>query len=171
MFEVDAVCKTQLRCSKYNTSEQYSNSYCCIAEVPSDISPFSQRVYLSGNIITRIPAGIFSHLSKCRNLFMERNDISSLQEESFTGMVSLLYLQLERNKISSIETGTFGKLKTLQYLYLDFNYLSTIHVGMFAGLFTKLNGCILGVTSFLALMQEPLIPFTPSVKFHWTITA
>jgi hypothetical protein len=67
-------------------------------------------------------------------LYLQFNQISSIDSDDFSGLTSLGGLELGANQISSIESGTFGELTNLDYLSLSGNQLSNIEPGDFSGL-------------------------------------
>jgi hypothetical protein len=62
-------------------------------------------------------------------LYLEFNQISSIESGAFVGMTNLEWLSLCNNQISSIESGDFSGLTNLDELNLDDNQLSSIDAG------------------------------------------
>ncbi len=106
-----------------------------LTEVPQDIPALAWRVDLSGNSITSLPTGAFSHLTLCTELNVANNMISTIQKGAFHGMVALDWLKLSANEIYFIIPGTFDHLSHLRVLLLDSNQISTIKSDMFKGLY------------------------------------
>ena len=67
-------------------------------------------------------------------LYLEYNQISSIESGAFSGLTNLEWLDLGNNPISSIEAGAFSGLTNLTELYLNENQISSIESGDFSGL-------------------------------------
>ena len=85
---------------------EYHRTYQGLTEVPSDIPADVLGVQLSYNVITRIRANAFSHLSECRTLRLVRNGISTIEPEGFNGLTNLTWLDLQYNWISELVPGS-----------------------------------------------------------------
>ncbi len=126
-------CTNQHLCkNEYTRIKNFARTHWNLTEVPHDIPAEAESVTLSGNVITSIPAGVFSHLSFCILLTLSSNMISSVDKEAFSGTESLKLLWLSHNKISVIEPETFPL--SLTYVTLAYNLLSIVPSGIFTGL-------------------------------------
>ncbi len=123
-------------CRNITTSGTYERSYCCLSEVPRDIPATVDHVWLRGNSIRSVPAAVFSHLTRCKELYMQSNKISALDDKGITGLVSLTTLDLSDNKIPFLQAGLFTELKNLLVLILNRNRISTIYEQAFHGLWS-----------------------------------
>jgi Leucine-rich repeat (LRR) protein len=101
------------------------------------------RLFLEGNQLSSIESGDFSGLTNLENLRLNDNQISSIESGDFSGPASLTRLQLINNQIASIESGDFSGLTNLELLTLEGNQLSSIDSGDFSGL-TNLRFLLLG---------------------------
>ncbi len=101
--------------------------------VPADIPTEAQKVMLSFNSITSIPAGVFSHLALCKSLQTDQNKISLVDQEAFVGLESLRFLGMESNQLSFLRPDTFAGLYSLSSIHLSFNFFSVIPYGMLRG--------------------------------------
>lgn len=63
----------------------------------------------------------FTGLSGLRRLFLQHNNISLVDSNSFVDMVGLLGLDLRFNKLEMLTTHTFSGLRNLEYLLLSNN--------------------------------------------------
>ena len=105
-----------------------------LTEVPRGIPHHVRTVFLYRNEITSIPSGIFSNLTKCKNLNLENNNITELRPGMFNGLVSLTKLKLSHNHITTIEAGTFDPLEKLTVLWFDRNRITGVDAEMWLGL-------------------------------------
>ncbi len=133
--KAEAACTDQYgRCKiKYTSDREFFRTWWGLTEVPPDIPVDALAVYLWGNAITSLPAGVFSNLVECKKLNLQANQISIVHKEAFARMRSLEVLSLGQNNISAIEAGTFN-LPQCQVLYLQQNVISSLAAGTFTHL-------------------------------------
>ena len=95
-----------------------------------------EKVFLSDNLLSSISPEMFEglNLRNMRRLWFQRNQIVSVDKDSFREMESLYELDFGNNQISEIETGTFDSVRQLRILNLENNLLSRIKVGTFSGI-------------------------------------
>ncbi len=118
----------------YNsTNRQFFRTYWSLTVVPRDIPAEALEVDLQHNALSFIPAGVFSHLTKCVHLDLSYNGIASVDKEGFNGLSSLQTLKLH-NKISTLEPGTFDHLTSCNILILNQNKLVTLNPDLFINL-------------------------------------
>ncbi len=97
-----------------------------------DIPAEAVEVYLGGNAITSLPAGVFSTLYQCNILGLQNNQICSIEEGAFDSLGSLKMLLLGGNNIDSIGgVNQWRGLLELKQLYLDVNHISHLEEGAF----------------------------------------
>ena len=89
---------------------------------------------MSWNNIRGIQERQFEELSKVRGLLLDNNNISSLHQNAFIGLDSLVHLDLGQNKIVNIMPNLFQNLTYLKNLYISHNDISLIGQGDFKGL-------------------------------------
>ncbi len=138
---VDAECKPSpsphlsfLSCkNEYNSTHFYRRIW-GLTEVPGDIPAEALKVDLMGNNITSLPSRVFAHLSQCTHLYLRDNQISSIEENAFSGLESLERLNLLYNRISVVRTKMFTGLSNLRSLFLSNNIISSIEQHAFQGL-------------------------------------
>ena len=85
-----------------------------------------EKLDLSGNQLRTIPENAFRGLISLRALSVARNQIVSLDSKSFTGLAHLYFLDLSNNHLNTVQNETLAHLDTLKYLYLRNNYLIEI---------------------------------------------
>ena len=75
-----------------------------------------------------------AHLARVRSLWLGNADITALQENDFSGLVSLQSIVLTENFLTELPEGIFRGLSSLNELFLHYNSLSALPEGIFQGL-------------------------------------
>ena len=88
---------------------------------------------LNDNLLTMLPKNVFMGLSKLRVLYLDGNQITSLQQP-FKKLHSLEDLHLGRNRLRDIPPKTFAGLSKLKSLAMGANTLGTLPGGVFKDL-------------------------------------
>ncbi|KJE95989.1 TKL protein kinase, variant 2 [Capsaspora owczarzaki ATCC 30864] len=88
---------------------------------------------LARNELTSIDASTFSGLTRMTDLALHNNRITNLAVNTFVGMSQLTSLTLQFNRITSISANTFNGLVALSYLFLSDNQITSIAAGAFTG--------------------------------------
>uniref|UniRef100_A0A3Q1FP41 Leucine rich repeat containing 19 n=1 Tax=Acanthochromis polyacanthus TaxID=80966 RepID=A0A3Q1FP41_9TELE len=83
--------------------------------------PSLLELHLERNVITAVPANYFSGLPHLRVLSLARNNISSLDPEAFSGLEVLTEVDLSFNLLTSLPAQLIRGLKDLQMLNLQGN--------------------------------------------------
>ena len=109
------------------------------------------RLFSKG--ITSLNSGDFDGLSNLKDLYLNRNDLSSLPEDIFDGLSNLEALYLTRNDLSSLPEDTFDGLSKLQNLYLNQNDLSSLPEDIFDGL-SNLEDLYLSQNNLSSLSED-----------------
>ncbi|MCX7426305.1 MAG: leucine-rich repeat domain-containing protein [Planctomycetia bacterium] len=91
-------------------------------------------LYLNGNQITSLESGAFTGLGNLRRLYLKNNQISSIESRDFTGLDNLTILDLDYNQITNLEPGAFAELSNLTNLDLGHNEIRSLGSGTFTGL-------------------------------------
>ncbi|XP_019623594.1 PREDICTED: leucine-rich repeat-containing protein 4C-like [Branchiostoma belcheri] len=91
-------------------------------------------IYLYFNDISDIQDGTFSSTPEMRELYLQHNKLKRLRADMFTGLGKLEILRLYANDISDIRAGTFSSMLQLKVLYLYNNKLKSLRPDMFTGL-------------------------------------
>ena len=112
-----------------------------------------ERIWLEGNQLSSLPAGIFDGLLKLNDLQLGYNNLSSLTPEVFSGLRILESLNLRDNHLGTLPDGVFSGLTSLKFLSLSFNGLRRLDPGVFAGL-SKLEELRLARCSLNELPEE-----------------
>ena len=75
-----------------------------------------------------------THLARVRSLWLGSANITALQENDFSGLVSLQSIVLTENFLTELPEGIFRGLSSLNELFLHYNSLSALPEGIFQGL-------------------------------------
>ena len=86
------------------------------------------------------PTPAFKDVSLFRHLYVQNNDLESIDKEAFANLALLESLTLTDNKISSLPGYIFSNMSSLQRLYLQNNEITSLEDNTFEGLY---NVCIL----------------------------
>ena len=90
-------------------------------------------VYGSGNG-TDIQQAVLVYRGDMTSVWLDENEIVSIEPYSFMGLTSIETLLLSNNTLVSLSADTFAGLSSLQCLYLGVNQLERIEAGSFRGL-------------------------------------
>ena len=91
-------------------------------------TPGLQRLWLNANRLQTVPAHLPSSL---KGLYLEENNIKSIERADFDRLEDLEELHLQRNQISVVEAGAFTSQLRLTALDLRANRLDTLNVPVF----------------------------------------
>ena len=105
----------------------------------TDVSFLTQTPSLYGltilelgyNLITPIPAGIFSNYANLVHLYLYENSLIQLESEIFRGLSNLELLYLDFNPIQNISLTAFKGLESLRELSLQDTSLTSLSSRMF----------------------------------------
>eukprot|EP00063_Salmo_salar_P009228 XP_013984063.1 PREDICTED: leucine-rich repeat transmembrane neuronal protein 4-like isoform X3 [Salmo salar] len=103
-------------------------------DVPENISVGCQGLSLRYNDLHTLLPYQFAHLNQLLWLYMDHNQISSLDSRVFQGVRRLKELILSSNKISQLHNATFHGVPNLRSLDLSYNKLQVLQPGQFHGL-------------------------------------
>ncbi len=122
-------CTNVDRCrNTYDSINRYFyRTYWSLTSVPQDIPVEAVKVFLGGNSITSLPAGVFRNLTKCTTLALPLNEISLIEQGAFDSLENLEELYLGGNNIRSFgEANEWMGLDSLKQLNLEFNLVSKL---------------------------------------------
>ncbi|XP_078597602.1 uncharacterized protein LOC144873799 [Branchiostoma floridae x Branchiostoma japonicum] len=96
-----------------------------LTEIPSDIPPNTQHLYLDNNFITEIPDGVFSSLARLQVLEIQYNMITSenIGQRAFDGPANMVYLYLTGNRLTQIPLVLPA---SLEYLFVEENNITGV---------------------------------------------
>ena len=90
-----------------------------------------QRLYLDKNDLETIQAGAFSKQQLLTLLDLKENKLHNISAETFRGLGSLTSLRLDHNKLQKIYRGDFSFMRMIEYIDLSFNEISDLEEGAF----------------------------------------
>ncbi|CBJ27694.1 Tyrosine kinase specific for activated (GTP-bound) p21cdc42Hs/ leucine rich repeat protein [Ectocarpus siliculosus] len=92
------------------------------------------ELWLYGNALTALPAGIFEGLTALAELSLGNNALTTLPAGIFEGLTALELLWLHGNALTTLPAGIFEGFTALAELSLGNNALTTLPAGIFEGL-------------------------------------
>ena len=124
---------------------------------------------LSYNMITKLHPnqtypGLFSGLEGLENLFLNNNELKSLDVHMFRGLKRLYDLDLSYNNIYNLPDGVFSELESLKCLILTANNLTIVTARLFQGL-DELTDLYLNKNKLVTLTQD-LFSHLAKQKLH-----
>jgi hypothetical protein len=99
--------------------------------IPSGISRDTTVISFSYNSIPALRGRELANLDKLTDIFMNDNNIETIEAEFFRRLKNLRRLQLNNNRIASLHYQTFLGAKSLRYLFLENNKIDCIDVRLF----------------------------------------
>ncbi|XP_018589985.1 leucine rich repeat transmembrane neuronal 4 like 1 isoform X2 [Scleropages formosus] len=111
--------------------------YCesaALQDVPGNISVGCQGLSLRYNSLQALLPYQFAHLSQLLWLYLDHNNIDSVDGRAFQGVRRLKELILSSNKIMQLHNDTFHAVPNLRNLDLSYNQLQELQPGQFQGL-------------------------------------
>ncbi|PFX16346.1 Fibroblast growth factor receptor 1 [Stylophora pistillata] len=95
---------------------------------------FLYQLYLDNNNIRSMEAGSFYHQQNLTRLWLPDNKLVNITRETFEGLKNLEELRLDHNRLRRISRGTFHYTPLLRKLDLRNNTISMLEEGAFDGL-------------------------------------
>ncbi|KAF7280648.1 hypothetical protein GWI33_005616 [Rhynchophorus ferrugineus] len=142
--------KTEFKCTSENDQGCLGDNYCppmcsctgtvvrctraSLKEIPRGIPPETSELYLDFNQISSIQADRISHLKALTRLDLGNNQIAILSNSTFLNLSKLSTLIISYNKLQCIQRDSLQGLKSLRILSLHGNQISLIPEGTFSGL-------------------------------------
>ncbi|XP_015209559.1 leucine-rich repeat-containing protein 24 [Lepisosteus oculatus] len=105
-----------------------------LREIPSDVPPTTQTIFLQDNAIGQIRQQDLFWLGELHYLYLQNNSISALEPGAFHSQGQLLELALNGNRIHLITADVFQGLEHLRILYLAGNQITRLQDFTFRGL-------------------------------------
>ncbi|XP_059146281.1 toll-like receptor 4 [Physella acuta] len=120
----------------YSGCRCYNETNCCdcsglrLTSVPQNLPPNITKLDLYNNALTEIPPHSLKNYSRLRILHLNSNNISKLNESSFSGLENLTFLRLDDNSLAmtpdTFPVGVFKPLVSLTALRLNKNFNSAV---------------------------------------------
>jgi len=92
-----------------------------------------KRIWLAKNEIEELGDNSFMGASALENLILRDNKITKISEKAFNGLVQLKSLELQNNLMTSLNMNVFSSLKKLKELNLSYNMITKVDENAFAG--------------------------------------
>ncbi|XP_066572269.1 leucine-rich repeat-containing protein 24 [Amia ocellicauda] len=105
-----------------------------LRDIPSDVPPTTQTIFLQDNGIGQIRQQDLSGLGQLLYLYLQNNSISALEPGAFHSQSHLLELALNGNRIHLVTADVFQGLEHLRILYLAGNQITRLQDFTFRGL-------------------------------------
>ena len=105
-----------------------------LAEFDFDGLSSLESLWLGGNQLAELSAGVFAELTELQRLDLGQNQLTHLPPAAFTGLSSLESLWLNGNRLDELAVGVFAGLSNLKDLLLYGNLLTDLPSGVFTGL-------------------------------------
>lgn len=102
-----------------------------------------EMIFLQNNELTSLNAYCFVHSTSLTVLNLSNNKITNVQGSAFTALSKLETLTLSNNNIKLIEDSTFNSLSALKWIGLDNNLLSVVSSDLFVSTKETLKGIYL----------------------------
>ena len=102
--------------------------------IPTHFPKNTYQLWLNHNDISVIENNTFNNLPDLRYLYLRSNKITSIKSDMFNNLTNLYLLELQYNGISVIENNAFNNLPDLRYLCLHSNKITSIKSDMFNNL-------------------------------------
>lgn len=135
--KIEEGCDSLCKCYSYGNSVKidYVNCDGLIGNMPEVLSRNAGVIYLDGNRIPnlKLPKHYRADF-QTTELYLNRSQISIIENIFFSGFEKLEILDLSRNKISNLPKVIFNNLLNLKKLYLSFNNIKIVSALWFDGL-------------------------------------
>lgn len=118
---------------------------------------------LKKNELTNLQDETFSNLNSLEMLILSKNKLQYLNKNTFKGLSNLSKLDLSKNQIETIEPDTFSNLNEIMFLYLKYNRLSTLSADIFLKDMINLTDLELEQNNLTAL-SESLFQRMPNLE-------
>ncbi|XP_058798231.1 protein slit isoform X2 [Phymastichus coffea] len=105
-----------------------------LTEIPRGIPPETTELYLDVNDIKTIQPERLAHLSILTRLDLSNNQIGMLSNDTFRNLTNLAHLIISYNKLQCVQRGALAGLKSLRIISLHGNDISVIPEGAFEDL-------------------------------------
>ena len=89
------------------------------------------ELYLGGNQLEYLPAGIFNDLNMLTHLHIYNNNLTILPNDSFQDLFELFELDLSNNYLATFAEGTFQSLTNVNNFFIERNHITDLPLGVF----------------------------------------
>lgn len=136
-------CDCKMRCPKnctcYRDQSWSANVVDCsmsgyVEKLPEQIPMDATQLYLDGNDLRSIQSHAFIGRKRLKILFLNNSNIDTIHNKSFNGLRDLEILRLDGNRLTELKGYEFEGLDSLNELYLQHNRISVVTNSTFYGL-------------------------------------
>ncbi|KAK3579176.1 hypothetical protein CHS0354_022713 [Potamilus streckersoni] len=152
------LCPESCFCSKTLTSVNCQGKK--LTSIPSGIPRSVEKLYLSYNDLTSIPALSFQNLTNLQLLYLDHNSISDIKPRGFENLSNVVYIDLRSNLLPYLVANSFSGMPKLESVYLTTNRLETIDRQAFHGS-NNLRNISLSANKFSSI---PSLGYQPKFK-------
>lgn len=103
-------------------------------KLPSTIGSSIEYLDLRKNNLNSIQAESFSLLEKAQYIYLDSCSLELIDEHAFKGLHTLKLLSLDNNSLNEVPTRSFSHLKLLRQLRINSNNISSLQPDSFSGL-------------------------------------
>ena len=96
-------------------------------DLPDQLPMDATEIFLDGNNVGELRSHTFIGRKNLKALYLNHSLISSVQNHTFNGLVSLQVLHLEGNSIKELQGDEFHGLRALRELYLQNNLIRAVN--------------------------------------------
>ncbi|XP_014259123.1 toll-like receptor 6 [Cimex lectularius] len=93
-----------------------------------------EELDISANEISAIPDNAFTSLRSLQKLLLQDNNIETMADRAFVGLVSLQYLNASSNRLVALPPELFQSTRDLREIYLNNNTINVLAPGLLEGL-------------------------------------
>ena len=123
-----------ITCQNVSHDEMYKATWFDLSSVPQDIPSGVKLVYLDHNNISFLDSNSFPNLTECTRLSLRDNPLSEIRAGAFREMSSLEELKLKSCEMEDLGGEMWEGLESLKVLGLSYNKLKVIRGEMWQGL-------------------------------------
>ncbi|XP_018335959.1 insulin-like growth factor-binding protein complex acid labile subunit [Agrilus planipennis] len=130
--------------SKYNCHNAFSEKFSQSCSNESNVNTsrvslflgmkYLKELHLEGNNISKIENETLRGFVQLEILSLSKNRLTEIHQDAFKDLSSLTYLSLDKNNLETICNSTFSNLRKLTTLLLDDNKIRTLSVSLFKDL-------------------------------------
>ena len=122
-------------CSCYHDNSWTKNIIQCsssqFTSLPDSMPMDATEIFLDGNQLQTLQSHTFIGRKNLRVLHLNNSNIDRIENQTFNGLKSLTVLHLENNNVKSLQGFEFSGLSHLRELYLQNNQITSIHNNTF----------------------------------------
>lgn len=136
-------CDCEMTCPKgctcYHDQSWSANVVDCsssgyVDKLPELIPMDSTQLYLEGNDLPSLNSHAFIGRKRLKVLFLNNSNVETIQNRTFNGLKELEVLHLDENKLTEIQGYEFEGLHSLREIFLQNNRISSVSNASFVGL-------------------------------------